>query len=101
MNNLCAGILAGLDKEVDDVEDVEGRPREEEHNAHPNQNPGRTNVLIELKLIINLLPIFEFVFDDNKSSKWRGILALSCISLADYRNKTFILEIFLHIYLTT
>ena len=49
MNNLCAGILAGLDKEVDDVEDVEGRPREEEHNAHPNQNPGRTNVLIELK----------------------------------------------------
>ena len=53
MNNLCAGILAGLDKEVDDVEDVEGRPWEEEHNAHPNQNPGRINVLIELKIEVD------------------------------------------------
>ena len=67
MNDLCAGILAGLDKEVDDVEDVEGRPREEEHDAHPNQNPARTIVLlIELKLLINILPIFELGFVEKK-----------------------------------
>ena len=66
MNNLCAGILAGLDKEVDDVEDVERGPREEEHDAHPNQNPASTIVLlIELKLLINILPIFELGFVEN------------------------------------
>ena len=40
MKDLCAGICAGLDQEVNDVEDVEGRPREEEHNTHADQDPG-------------------------------------------------------------
>ena len=69
MNNLCAAVLAGLDKEVDDIEDVDGRPREEEHNTHPNQNTGTTIVLKELKLIIYLFPTFELCFDDKKSCK--------------------------------
>ena len=38
--DLCAGICAGLDQEVDDVEDVEGRPGEEENNTHADQDPG-------------------------------------------------------------
>ena len=38
--NLRAGIFAGLNQEVNDVEDVEGRPWEEKNNTHANQDPG-------------------------------------------------------------
>ena len=41
--DLCSRIFAGLDQEVDDVEDVEGSPREEEHNAHTNQDSERSH----------------------------------------------------------
>ena len=42
--HLSAWILAGLDQEVDNVEDVEGSPREEEHDTHANQDPVRNHV---------------------------------------------------------
>ena len=42
--NLCAWIFAGLDQEVDNVEDVEGSPREEEHNADTDQDPEKKSL---------------------------------------------------------
>ena len=55
--DLCSRIFAGLDQEVDDVEDVEGSPREEEYNAHTDQDPEKTIEFTEVKLFRNLWPI--------------------------------------------
>ena len=37
--DLGSWILTGLNKEVDNVEKVEWRPREEEHNTYADQDP--------------------------------------------------------------
>ena len=50
--HLSAWILAGLDQEVDNVEDVEGSPREEEHDTHANQDPVRKKGIMNKPLVM-------------------------------------------------
>ena len=38
-SHMKTGPLVAVDKEIDNVEDVQGRPREEEDHAHAHQNP--------------------------------------------------------------
>ena len=37
--HMQTGPLVAIDEEVDDVEEVQGRPGEEEQHAHTHQNP--------------------------------------------------------------
>ena len=52
--HLSAWILAGLDQEVDNVEDVEGSPREEEHDTHANQDPVRKKGIMNKPLVMSI-----------------------------------------------
>ena len=38
-SHMKTGPLVAVDKEIDNVEDVQGRPGEEEDHAHAHQNP--------------------------------------------------------------
>ena len=62
--HMQTGPLVTIDEEVDDVEEVQGRPGEEEQHAHTHQNPDffyeflnfeHTSNLFHFCLLINLI----------------------------------------------
>ena len=44
ISHMKTGPLVAVDKQIDNVEDVQGRPGEEEDHAHAHQNPDHLNI---------------------------------------------------------
>ena len=42
-SHMKTGPLVAVDKQIDNVEDVQGRPGEEEDHAHTHQDPDHVN----------------------------------------------------------